>query len=69
MYTSIISEGSGRGARGMKKRPDDSGQLERFIDAARKLEADEAEERFDAALKKVAAHKQPDRPKEAKDKK
>jgi hypothetical protein len=28
-----------------------------FVDAARALECDESEERFDAALKKVAAHK------------
>jgi hypothetical protein len=30
-----------------------------FEDAARALECDESEERFDAALKKVAAHKPP----------
>jgi hypothetical protein len=30
-----------------------------FIDAARALECDESEERFDAALKKIAAHKPP----------
>ena len=29
------------------------------MDTARKLECDESEERFDAALKKVAAHKAP----------
>jgi hypothetical protein len=28
-----------------------------FVEAARALECDESEERFDAALKKVAAHK------------
>jgi hypothetical protein len=34
-------------------------QRERFEDAARSLECDESEERFDAALRKVAAHKPP----------
>jgi hypothetical protein len=34
-------------------------QPKRFIDAARALECDESEECFDAALKKVAAHKTP----------
>jgi hypothetical protein len=33
------------------------GQRDKFIDAARALECDESEERFDAALRKVAAHK------------
>jgi hypothetical protein len=33
------------------------GQSKKFIDAARSLECDESEERFDAALKKIAAHK------------
>ena len=32
-----------------------------FEDAARALGCDESEERFDAALKKVAAHKLPDK--------
>jgi hypothetical protein len=32
-------------------------QLSRFLDAAKSLECDESEERFDAALRKVAAHK------------
>jgi hypothetical protein len=30
-----------------------------FVDAARALGCDESEERFDAALRKVAAHKHP----------
>jgi hypothetical protein len=34
-----------------------TGQGKSFIDAARALECDESQERFDAALKKVAAHK------------
>jgi hypothetical protein len=34
-------------------------QREAFIDAARSLECDESEEHFDAALKKIAAHKPP----------
>ena len=34
-----------------------SAQGKDFVDAARALECDESEERFDAALKKVAAHK------------
>jgi hypothetical protein len=33
--------------------------LSSFVEAARALECDESEERFDAALKKVAAHKPP----------
>lgn len=32
-------------------------QREHFEEAARSLECDESEERFDAALKKIAAHK------------
>jgi hypothetical protein len=32
-------------------------QSRKFLDAARALECDESEERFDAALKKIAAHK------------
>jgi len=36
-----------------------------FVDAARALECDESEERFDAALKKIAAHKPPDKKTEA----
>jgi hypothetical protein len=34
-----------------------SGRPLAFAEAARALECDESEERFDAALKKVAAHK------------
>ena len=34
-------------------------QVERFKKAARALECDESEERFDAALAKIAAHKPP----------
>lgn len=34
-------------------------QSRAFVDAARALECDESEERFDAALKKIAAHKPP----------
>jgi hypothetical protein len=34
-------------------------QTESFKEAARALQCDESEERFDAALKKVAAHKPP----------
>ncbi len=36
-----------------------SEQSKQFIDAARALECDESEERFDAALAKVARHKPP----------
>lgn len=32
-------------------------QLEAFVEAARALECDESEERFDETLKKVAQHK------------
>jgi hypothetical protein len=39
------------------------GQVSRFMEAARALECDESEERFDAALKKIAAHKSDERPK------
>jgi hypothetical protein len=35
----------------------DRSQRERFEEAARSLECDESGERFDAALKKIAAHK------------
>jgi hypothetical protein len=40
-----------------------------MVDAARALECDESEERFDAALKKVAAHKPPDKKPEHKQEK
>jgi hypothetical protein len=47
-----------------------SSQSQRFINFAREIETDESEERFDAALAKVARHKPPpDAPKEPKDKK
>ena len=35
----------------------DNNQLKRFVEFARALDCDESEERFDAALKKVATHK------------
>jgi hypothetical protein len=38
-----------------------SERQDKFVEAARALECDESEERFDAALKKVAAHKPPDK--------
>jgi hypothetical protein len=44
-----------------KKNVESDAQGDVFIDAARALECDESEERFDAALKKVAAHKPKDR--------
>jgi hypothetical protein len=42
-----------------KKNVESDLQGDVFIEAARALECDESEERFDAALKKVAAHKPP----------
>ena len=45
----------------MKKTKKDQGnQVRAFRKAARELGADESGQRFDAALKKVAKHKQPD---------
>jgi hypothetical protein len=44
-----------------KKNVESDTQGDVFIDAARALERDESEERFDAALKKVAARKLKDR--------
>lgn len=41
------------------KRAEKNDQRHRFEEAARALECDESEERFDAALRKVAAHKPP----------
>jgi hypothetical protein len=43
----------------MKPRKDNiaTSQGKRFVESARALECDESEERFDAALKKIAAHK------------
>jgi hypothetical protein len=54
----------------MKKKTEKS-QHERFIEAARKLGADESEARFDAALKRVGKAKltHPPRPKKAEPKK
>jgi len=40
-----------------KSKPDDPKQSKRFIDAARKAEADETEEGADKAFKKVAPSK------------
>jgi hypothetical protein len=42
-----------------KRNDSKTAQPVRFEDAARALGCDESEERFDAALKKVAAHKPP----------
>jgi hypothetical protein len=41
----------------MRKEKIDKSQRAAFINAARALECDESEERFDAALRKIAAHK------------
>ncbi len=43
-------------------------QTEKFIEAARALECDESEERFDAALRKIADHKPLKEPKVKKSK-
>jgi hypothetical protein len=43
----------------MKRKDGEKNQQRSFVEAARSLECDESEERFDAALKKVAAHKPP----------
>jgi hypothetical protein len=40
-------------------KPDDPAQSKRFIEAARKAEADETEEGADRAFKKVAGRKKP----------
>ena len=45
-----------------KKKPQDQGQRERFIEAARKAGASEDEADFDRALKKVAKGKPKDEP-------
>jgi hypothetical protein len=42
-----------------KNNVESDSQSDVFIDAARALECDESEERFDAAPKKIAAHKPP----------
>jgi hypothetical protein len=44
-----------------KKNVESDSQSDVFIDAARSLGCDESEERFDAALKKIARHKPPDK--------
>jgi hypothetical protein len=44
-----------------RKKVESDRQGQDFVDAARALECDESEERFDAALRKVAAHKPPDK--------
>jgi hypothetical protein len=43
---------------GLDKVPREA-KVHRFEDAARAFECDESEERFDAALRKIAAHKPP----------
>ena len=45
----------------MKRKADEKSRRRSFIEAARSLECDESEERFDAALKKIAAHKPADK--------
>jgi hypothetical protein len=44
---------------GEKTKVKSQSQRERFEEAARSLECDESEERFDAALRTIAAHKPP----------
>jgi hypothetical protein len=46
---------------GEKTKVNSQSQRERFEEVARSLECDESEERFDAALRKIAAHKPPDK--------
>ena len=41
----------------MKKQPDSTTQMQRFIETARALGCDEDKEKFEAALGKIAAHK------------
>jgi hypothetical protein len=43
----------------MKRKDDAESQRRGFVEAARSLECDESEERFDAALRKIVAHKPP----------
>jgi hypothetical protein len=45
----------------MMAKKDAARKTDTFEDAARALECDESEERFDEALKKVAQHKPPDK--------
>lgn len=54
------------GGTGKKHSNDASAQFESFKEAARALECDESEERFDEALKKVARHKPTNEPKAKK---
>jgi hypothetical protein len=55
MYAMYPTGGMATVKKPLGKQIDDQGK--QFVDAARSLECDESEERFDAALKKVAAHK------------
>lgn len=41
----------------MRRKDAAKSQRHAFVEAARSLECDESEERFDAALRKIAAHK------------
>jgi hypothetical protein len=52
-----------------KRKPTPTEQGNKFIEAARALGCDESEERFAAALRKVAAHKPPDKKKDSKQEK
>lgn len=48
-----------------KRKHDNSAQAEVFVEAARALECDESEQRFNEALGKIARHKpKPDKPPE-----
>ena len=42
-----------------KRKPDDPEQYKRFVEAAKKAEADETEEGADRAFKRVASTKKP----------
>jgi hypothetical protein len=42
-----------------KKKPDDPAQYKRFVEAARKAEADETEKGADRAFKRVVSPKKP----------
>jgi hypothetical protein len=54
----------------MNKSPKDKAQLKHFKEAARELGADESEEAFDKALKKIAqAPQEPKKSKPSKDQK
>jgi len=57
-------------AKGSRPTATENKQFRDFVESARAVECDESEERFDAALRKVAAHKpSPKHVKEAKGKK